>query len=56
MEGFGANACEIDLSRFATDKSLERNGYFRPFGGGVTLCSGRILGKREVLTFVALAL
>lgn len=28
---------------------------FRPFGGGATLCPGRFLAKREVLTCVALA-
>lgn len=55
-EGFGPNAREVDLSRFSRDKSLERNAYYRPFGGGTTLCSGRFLGKREVLAFVALAL
>ncbi len=55
-EGFGPNAREVDLSRFSRDKSLERNGYYRPFGGEATLCSGRFLGKREVLAFVALAL
>ena len=55
-EGFGPNAHEVDLSRFMKDNSLERQVYYRPFGGGVTLCTGRFLGKREVLTFVALGL
>ena len=55
-EGFGSNAHEVDLSRFLKDKSLARHDYYRPFGGGVTLCTGRFVGKREVLTFVALAL
>lgn len=55
-EVFGPNACEVDLSRFAKNQSLNRSDYYRPFGGGVTLCSGRIVGKREVLAFVALAL
>lgn len=55
-EAFGLNAHEVDLSRFATNKPLERNAGYRPFGGGTTLCSGRVLGKREVLAFVALAL
>lgn len=53
---FGPNAHEVDLARFATNKSLERNAAYRPFGGGTTLCSGRVLGRREVLAFVALAL
>lgn len=55
-EVFGPNAHEVDLTRFATNKSLERNAAYRPFGGGTTLCSGRVLGRREVLAFVALAL
>ena len=55
-EAFGHDAKETDLARFAKDKSLERHPYYKPFGGGVTLCTGRFLGKREVLAFVALAL
>ena len=55
-EGFGPNAREVDLSRFMKDKSLERTAYYRPFGGGITLCSGRFNGKEEVLAFVALGL
>ena len=54
-EAFGSNAHEVDLSRFLKDKSLEHHEYYRPFGGGITLCSGRFIGKREVLAFVALA-
>lgn len=55
-EAFGPNAHQIDLARFAKNKSLDRHEYYKPFGGGITLCSGRVLGKREVLAFVALAL
>ena len=55
-ERFGPSGRDVDLFRFLNDKSLERHEYYRPFGGGITLCSGRILGKREVLAFVALAL
>ena len=55
-EAFGSDAREVDLSRFLKDKSLERHAYYRPFGGGITLCSGRVIGRREVLAFVALAL
>ena len=29
---------------------------FKPFGGGVTYCSGRFIAKREVFAFVALVL
>ena len=55
-EAFGPDADEVDLSRFMKDKTLERHSYYRPFGGGVTLCSGRTIGRREVLAFVAVAL
>ena len=55
-EAFGGDAREVDLSRFLKDKSLERHAYYQPFGGGITLCSGRVIGRREVLAFVALAL
>ena len=55
-EGFGPDAHEVDLARFAKTKGLERGSYYRPFGGGMTLCSGRTLGRREVLSFVALIL
>ncbi|KAL8783453.1 MAG: hypothetical protein Q9195_009382 [Heterodermia aff. obscurata] len=54
--GFGPDAREVDLARFSKNKALERNPYYRPFGGGITLCSGRVLGRREALTFVALAI
>ena len=55
-EYFGSNARDVDLSRFVKDKTLGRKEYYRPFDGGITLCSGRVLGKREVLAFVALTL
>ena len=30
--------------------------HYKPFGGGNSLCLGRALAQKEVLTFVALAL
>ncbi|KAL8969942.1 MAG: hypothetical protein Q9197_004074 [Variospora fuerteventurae] len=55
-QAFGPDALDVDLSRFSKNRALERHSYYRPFGGGVTLCSGRVLGRREILAFVALAL
>ena len=52
-EGFGISAQDADFERFFNDKTLEKSGYYRPFGGGTTLCSGRFLARREVLAFVA---
>lgn len=52
------DADEFDAERFLHDPGLadaKRNPSYRPFGGGATLCPGRFLAKREVLTCVALA-
>ena len=53
--GFGADASALDPERFArtSNKNLERSPYYRPFGGGRTLCSGRYVARREVLAFLA---
>ena len=55
-DAFGPTAKDIDFSRFMNDKSLLRKSQFRTYGGGTSLCTGRFLGKREVLSFVAYAL
>ena len=53
-EAFGANVEDFDAKRFLRNPSLAQSSSFRPFGGGTTYCPGRFLGRREVLTFVAL--
>ncbi|KAK6829637.1 hypothetical protein PG987_010221 [Apiospora arundinis] len=55
-EAFGGDAEDFDPHRFLQNKRLTRQEFFRPFGGGVTLCSGRTVARYEVLTFVAFAL
>jgi cytochrome P450 len=55
-EAFGVDANEMDPYRFMRNKKLERSGFYRPFGSGVTLCSGRIVGRQEALAFVAILL
>lgn len=50
---FGNSVNEFDPERFLKRKGLSQNVGFRPFGGGTTLCPGRILAKTEVLAFVA---
>ena len=50
------NADQMDPDRFLNDKSLERSSSFKPFGGGVTMCSGRNLARREVLAWLAIVL
>ncbi len=53
---FGDNAAQFDAERFFARPDLSKNPSFRPFGGGTTYCSGRHVAKREILTFVAVAL
>lgn len=55
-EAFGPDAHTIDPERFLRRKDLDRHEYYRPFGGGITLCSGKAVGRYEVLSFVAFAL
>lgn len=55
-EVFGIDVLQFRPERFLEDKSLSRNMSFKPFGGGRTLCPGRFLARREVITFIALVL
>lgn len=50
---FGSSVNEFDPERFLKRKALSQNIGFRPFGGGTTLCPGRVLAKQEVLALVA---
>ncbi|KAL8935171.1 MAG: hypothetical protein Q9216_005557 [Gyalolechia sp. 2 TL-2023] len=52
---FGTDSRQFNPARFL-DNTLKKSPSYRPFGGGTTYCPGRFLAKREVLTFVALAL
>ena len=53
---WGSDVKEFDAFRFAKKRSLTRHSSFRPFGGGVTYCPGRVLAKEEVFGFVAIIL
>ncbi|KAL2038879.1 hypothetical protein N7G274_008401 [Stereocaulon virgatum] len=53
---WGADVNDFDAFRFAKKKSLARHSSYRPFGGGVTYCPGRVLAKEEVFGFVAIIL
>jgi len=53
---FGPSVASFDPDRFHMNKELSRSPCFRPFGAGSTLCPGRYLAQREILSFVALAL
>jgi cytochrome P450 len=53
---FGEDYANFNSERFLKDPSLLKNPNYRPFGGGATLCPGKTLAQKEMLTFVALAL
>ena len=53
---WGKNVKEFDAFRFAKKRSLARHSSYRPFGGGVTYCPGRVLAKEEVFGFLAILL
>ena len=47
---------EFHPERFLDKEDLTKCTSFKPFGGGVTYCSGRFIARREVLAFVALVI
>jgi hypothetical protein len=53
---FGEDPYTFKHERFLNNPSLLKSAHYKPFGGGITLCPGRVLAQKEVLTFVALAL
>ncbi len=53
---FGADVKTFNAQRFLDNSALGRSPSYRPFGGGITYCSGRFIARREVYAFVALVL
>ncbi|KAI9718837.1 MAG: hypothetical protein M1828_006526 [Chrysothrix sp. TS-e1954] len=53
---WGKDFNHFSAFRFAKKKHLARHSSYRPFGGGVTYCPGRVLAKEEVFGFVAMLL
>ncbi|MCJ1288255.1 hypothetical protein MMC26_007610 [Xylographa opegraphella] len=53
---FGPETRSFNPSRFLDNKELANSAFFRPFGGGITYCSGRFLARREVLALSAVIL
>jgi len=53
---FGGTSDQFNHERFLNDPGLLKSTSYKPFGGDVSLCPGRVLAQKEVLTFVALAL
>ncbi|KAK4206940.1 cytochrome P450 [Rhypophila decipiens] len=53
---WGSTAHEFDATRFLKNEGLARHPSFRPFGGGKTLCPGKLMGMEQVFGFVAILL
>lgn len=53
---YGRNSEQYNHEQFLKNPALLKSLNYKPFGGGTTLCPGRMLAQKEVLTFVALAL
>ena len=53
---FGQDPSKFNPSRFLDNKRLERSKSWKPFGGGLSLCPGRIIAKRTACMFIALVL
>ena len=50
---FGPDVYAFKPSRFLDNKELHKSPYFKPFGGGMTYCSGRFIARREVVMLAA---
>jgi cytochrome P450 len=53
-ENVWENPEEFRPQRFLDKPSLAKDPSFRPFGGGLTYCPGRVMAQKEVLMVVAL--
>lgn len=56
QNAFGNNAEEFEAERFLHHPELAHSPNFQPFGGGATLCPGRMIAQHITMSFVALAL
>ncbi|ERF70298.1 hypothetical protein EPUS_06339 [Endocarpon pusillum Z07020] len=53
---YGPDVNEFAPERFIRSKNLTHSSSYRPFGGGISYCPGRLLARQEVSIFIALAL
>lgn len=53
---FGEDTEIFDAGRILRTNNLNHSKWFSPFGGGRTLCPGRVVAQREVFLFVAVVL
>jgi cytochrome P450 len=50
---FGLDPETFDEHRFLRNPHLHNSPSFRPFGGGISYCPGRLMAKKEVIGFTA---
>lgn len=53
---FGTDVNEWVPQRFVRNEKLGHSSSYRPFGGGLTYCPGRLIARQEVTVFVAVML
>lgn len=53
---FGNDVNRFDSRRFIDQPSLKTSSSWKPFGGGVSLCPGRLVAERAAYVFIALVL
>lgn len=53
---WGEDKKQFNPERFVVDKSLLKHSSYRPFGGGVSYCPGRVMAKEQVYAFIAILL
>nr|POE87629.1 cytochrome p450 18a1 [Quercus suber] len=53
---WGQDPSVWDPRRFIKTRNLNRNSSYRPFGGGLSYCPGRMIARTEALLFISLVL
>ena len=53
---FGNDVNGFDSRRFVNKESLKASSSWKPFGGGVSLCPGRVVAERATYVFIVLVL
>ena len=53
---FGTDVNEWVPQRFMRNEKLVHSSSYRPFGGGLSYCPGRLIARQEVAVFVAVML
>lgn len=51
---WGQDYKNFDAERFVNGKNLLKHSSYRPFGGGVSYCPGRVMAKEQVYAFIAI--